>query len=987
VENKNYRILNLEGSWLENNKNDFIYSTIDKKTNKIYTATMPYSLETIRAFSLLPKEVIKIGKDNGTKLFVNFKFTKDYIDDSEKDDIRTKINKKKLRKLIYTSKVIIDDIEYCFFKRGASKARTANVIFVKKEYYNNLFNPCLLGLHFVENEKYDITSMQAYISLIMSGIIDTIKIQKDEILIINDIMSPSFLAKQSLTKMNENNEVKQYIDTYEVSNNITDGQVLLDESLFIGNVLSTATTALLRNDFFKGNACRTKLQQFWNGERVWDMYRGWMDSKKIKLVITPSACKYLKFANQFNNEEKCFLDWLDKIPTTFGIVKVDHIGNYEYSNRLSYQMLNSMDFNKEEVKILVQDELDYLKLLKDNTLKTNLEIKKMTKDNKKINREERNKMTYFLNLVMNNNDNDDILSTGDMISDLLNVNSNFRYTTKFKEWKSKQIQDYINTLRLGKIRIKNSLYAIMVSCPYEMLVATTKENNIINECILGGWEIYCPRFKDGENLMQIRNPQVNAGNIASVVNKYHEEYKLFGYWKDDKPQFNFVVFVNSWNVDNMNRLQGCDWDVDSCYLTNNKLLSQKAQENQIWETPTNGIKGNKGLRIYNNKSLADLDNYLGGSTMSIGKIINKSAIFNAYMYHAINNNYSQEYINACYNASSTLSSFSQIAIDMAKKNFEGLSLSKEMINLNKTSYINSDGKVNQILRYEKAETQITILEYITNYIQNQKKCIDKFKLVDKIDVTKLVNEYNKFLNVKSGNKDIKLHKKFNKKIRVLIDMMVVPYFFTYVAKDNSFRIPTKMNCAMDYLEEIIDDFDTKAIGTDKVNIKDLFCLQKQLMGRNFCVNKIDEVRKIIGDCESQLNRNNYDKCDSKEEYKRKRNLRKWIKQVAVNGQDIKKDNNKIHKNGLKDLKLNPKTIHRILLRAFNLDIGYKGYKIIKLNKDKQEIKNKNGEVILYKELNEMTFTVLTLIYNSYPKDFLNCFKDGKIDVEIIHFWE
>lgn len=984
MENKSYRILNLEGSWLENNANNFVYSTINKKIDRIYTATMPYSLETIRAFSLLPNEVIKIGKDIGTNLFVNFKFTKDYIDDNKEDNFTTKINKKKLRKLIYTSKVAIDGVEYCFFKRGASKARTANVIFCKKEYFNKLFNPCLLGLKFIEGEKYDVTSMQAYISLIMSGIIGVLEIQKDEILIIDDIMSKKFLAKQSLTKVDDNNDIKQYIDTYEVINNITDGQVLADESLFVGDILDIATTVLLRNDFFKGNACRAKLQEFWNGKPVWDMYRGWMDSKKIKLVITPSSCKYLKFANQFISEKECFLDWLDKIPSTFGIVKTDHMGNYGYSNRLSYQMLNSMNLTKEEVKILMQDELNYLKLLKDNTLKTNAEIKKMTKKDKKINREERNKMTYFLNLVMDNNeDKKNELSTGDMISDLLNINSNFRYTTKFKEWKSKQIQDYINTLRLGKIRIQNSLYAIMVSCPYEMLVATTIKKNIINKCILDGWEVYCPRFENQKQLMQIRNPQVNAGNIASVINKYHEEYKMFGYWKDNKPQFDFVVFVNSWNVDNMNRLQGCDWDVDSCYLTDNNLLSKKAQENQSWETPTNGIKGDKGLKVYNNESLADLDNYLGGSTMSIGKIINKSAIFNAYMYHAINNNYSQEYIKSCYNASSTLSSFSQIAIDMAKKNFEGLSLSKEMINLNKTSYIDNNNNLVRILQYKKGKTKISILDYIKDYIKKG----NNFELIDKIDIKELLQEYKEFLNNKSKDKAIKLDKKFNQKINVLANMMIVPYFFTYIAKDNSFRIPIKMDCAMDYLEEIMDDFDTKAIKVDKMRIKDLFCLQKQLTGRNFCTNKIDEVRKIIGDCESQLNRNIYDKFDSKDEYKRKKNLRKWIKQVAINGQDIKNGNSKIHRNGLKDLKLNPKTIHRILLRAFNLDIEYKGHKMIKINKDKQEIKNKNGELILYKELNEMTFTVLTLIYNSYPKDFLNCFKEKKENIKKVGFWE
>jgi hypothetical protein len=63
------------------------------------------------------------------------------------------------------------------------------------------------------------------------------------------------------------------------------------------------------------------------------MYKGWIDADKIRLVITPNSCKYLKFADQFKNESECYLDWLSKIPEEFGVVKTDHVGNYRYSNR------------------------------------------------------------------------------------------------------------------------------------------------------------------------------------------------------------------------------------------------------------------------------------------------------------------------------------------------------------------------------------------------------------------------------------------------------------------------------------------------------------------------------------------------------------------------------------------------------------------------------------------------------------------------------
>lgn len=638
---KSYRILNLEGSWfdynvLEKNKYKFTFDSTADKTitkngkkitikpnqDKLYSATMPYSLETDRAFTKYPKEVLNDKlevadekyikadkKELFTKLFVNFKFTKDLFNDDteeieeselkkeigddenieESDDIepvqkvKTKrINKKKVRKLIYTSTVEIDGIIYRFYKRGASKARTANVIFCKADYCDSLLKPSLLGLKFKEGQLYDLTSKEAYTSLIMSGIIGKINILSDQILIINDLKSPEFKVKQTKTIL-KNGQAIQYEgendEGFFVENVMTDGQGLMDESVYLKNeILNEATCSLLRNDFLKCNAVRTKLQDYYKklfGDdyetaEVWDMYKGWIPAKNVRLVITPSTCKYLKFYDQFKTDENsdfeaerdCYLDWLNRIPNDFGLVKIDHVGRYSMSYPLSYQMLNSMNLSFENVSELMQDELDYYKLLKDNTYVTSKQLKKLSAKNKSFNREERNEMSYFLQYIKDSNEDLD-LETCDMISALLNKNSDFRFTSKFKDWKNEQLQDYIENLRLGKIRIQNSLYAIMISCPYEMLVATTKENNKIDSCIMDGWECFNPHYDEGAELLAIRNPQINSGNIAHITNKYHDEYKWFGYQVKDEDgkmihKHDFVVFVNTWNADLMNRLQGAD---------------------------------------------------------------------------------------------------------------------------------------------------------------------------------------------------------------------------------------------------------------------------------------------------------------------------------------------------------------------------------------------------------------------------------------------
>jgi len=1012
TEDSYYRILNLEGAWLIKDTSEpgitFTYSTTGEKKvkirgeikkyapdiNKLYLATMPYSLEIIRAFEKYPEEIFDIGNEKATNLFVNFKFSKDFIDNTDDDSKSKKIKKKRLRKLIYTSKVTIDDVEYCYFKRGASKARTANVIFVKKDCYDALFSPCLLGLKINDTDEYDITGLSAYISLIMSGIIGTVEIKPEEILIINDIMSPEFTAAQSLTKYNNEGKIEQFVDKYKVSNNTTDGQVLLDESIFTDNeLLKTATCVLLRNDFFKGNAVRTKLQEFWKENeitQVWDMYRGWIPVDKIKLCITPSACKYLKFADKFESEKDCFLNWLEKIPSTYGVVKTDHVGRYGYSNRLSYQMLNSMNVPMHILQTkIMKDELNYYKLMKDNTLITSSDLKKLPKKDRINNRVMRNDMTYFINHISQSNDDDTDISSKDMFAELLKVDSDFRFTKQFKDWKKDQLRDYVDNLRLGKIRIQNSIYAIMVSCPYEMLVSTTKENNEVKTSIMNGWEMYCPNFFMNEELLAIRNPQINAGNIGFFKNQWHEEYKWFGYYNENgEPTYKFVTFINSWNVDTMNRLQGCDFDIDTAFLTNNSTLVQYSKDSQSWSTPVNGIEGERDYRRYNNRNLADLDNYLGGSTQLIGKIVNKSAIFNAYMYDGINKRMCHNYVDSCYKASSTLSSFSQIAIDMAKKSFGNLSLTKQMNALNKTTYIDNDMKSQQVLKYDydTEPEEITIQHFIKDYEKAVKNTtyIPKYKLVNQSDlewIKELINYIKKVKDekVKDDKELLSLIIELSKKVNVFAYKMIVPYFFKFVAQDNSYRIPTKMKCGMDYLEGILDDLDTKAMRTDTMDIKKLLVMQKDLSGKAFNRDKVDKARTIIDKCKSTLNQNRYDINDTDKEKNDKDNLRKWAKKTAAQE--------------LKGLKLNDKTVYRILLRAFDLDENYQGQVIPKLKDNGEEIyytdhETEGKKCLNVRELKEMDSLVMTLLHKAYHDLFIQCFikKDSDIK-QIKRFWK
>lgn len=883
-------ILNLEAAYIYKAQlEDKIigYDTNKKKLDKngvetkeqlftrdiLYSATIPYSLETIRAYEKYPSEWRIEDNKYYTDLFVNLNFTKHYKKDGKKV-----LDVKKIRKHLYTEGFKINGIEYCMFKRGGSKARTASAIFVKKEMYKELYDRCLLGLDFPLNDYCDLTSKNAYISLIMSGIIGTIDIKREEILIIDDVMGKEMRVKASVTERNSNNDivVNEYED-YLVQNNMTDGQGLLDESVFEDNeIIKGHSVALLRSDFTKCAAFNTKLQEYYkenNITKVYDMYRGWIDSKNIKLVITPSSCKFLKFSNKFTSDKECYLHWWSKIDSIFGVVKTDHIGNYRYANRLSYQMINSLELNYDEVKEITQEEINYIKMLKNNCLIGG--CNNLSKKQKELIAKQKNDMTYFMNYIGNNTLD---MTSGEMISDLISVNSDYRFTKVFKEYKKNQINNYIKNVRMGKVRISNTIYSILFSCPHTMLIQTTQKE-MVTSSISHGWEVYCPRFENKKELCMIRNPQINSGNIAHVVNKWHDEYKWFNL-------SDFIVVLNTYDVDVMNRLQGCDFDIDSALLIEHPTIVEKAKEcMDKYYTPINAIKGKTDLKRDNLEELAELDNYLGQSTRTIGQIVNKSAICNAYMWHYISNNGNEEVIQKLYDASSMLSSFSQIAIDMAKK-----------------SFMDNNGKRMSLL------------------MEMQK--INKWEVNDKP-----ILEFDIEI-LKDGDKEKTIKK------------MIVPKFFGEIA-NNQFRTLKHLDCGMDYLQDVMDNELGKTLPTKLINIKDLLVKSSGLEGDQVRTKQIEQILSIISKCNKTINWCKTTMCEKKYSDKARYTIIRNAKKKAIRE--------------IKDLKINNKTILVILKRTYGL------------------LQEKAD-----KKFSDMTSLTLTLLYNSNPKDLLNCFKNNNV---------
>ncbi len=683
-ENDNIYIMNIEAAYIykdiQEGKN-ITYKNKDR--NKLFSATMSHSLETLRIEKMFPSVFYKYNDKKYTRKIINITFDKNYTvwdegiewnDRNGKKHIGKRVTvatKKKIRNYLYKNGFTMDNIKYVFYKRSSGKAKNGYALFIQENMREKLLRKSRLSIKFEDNELLDLTSLLAYESLILSHIDFTIELNpKTEILLIDDIYGKEFKINASITKEKDgvlNTENEDII----LKNCLTDGQGLLDESIFKDYKKENNGFMLLRTDMFKCCAFHTKLQKWFkenNIIKIKDMFNNTYDADKIKLVITPNSLKFLKLAYKIGNgtKKECYKYWINHIDSMFGVVKCDKDTNYGTYNRTTYQLLNSIpNLTYDELMELAEEEREYVYLLKnDDVVFHNYLLRD-------------SKLNYLFNESIEH-DNVSSYDTIDLMNGLLLVNPDIMKTKKFKEVRSELILNYINNLKLGKIRLKDSKYVTLFGNPFEMLLATIGKYN--NSSIMEGREIYCPYYKDSQEFCASRNPHVTSGNVMYTKNKYHKEYNDWFNITDN------ICAINFFDNDAPDRLQGCDLDSDTILLLPNNILIDKAKycENNF-TTPINMVKGKAKPRKYNMSEHSKLDIIL--SNNYIGKIINLSQITNSYMNDAISKNKPIEMIDELYQLSSRLSSLSQIEIDKSKKIFDNVNMNKELNKIKNNQYI------------------------------------------------------------------------------------------------------------------------------------------------------------------------------------------------------------------------------------------------------------------------------------------------------------
>ena len=560
-----------------------------------------------------------------------------------KKDLFSKKSADEIREIFYTKGVEIrhdiqrkngkitkqEFVHYNMLYRSTGKAKDGSCMFICDRLYKKALNFIRMGIKMPKNNA-PIVEMGAYSSLIASSIIDTIHIDPKNILILKDIDSYFTTNVVSVETDKDKHCIAISKENYQLKNTMFDGQGLIDESIFPkwGNGY-----LLLRHHMCKMACFKTKIQKFfkdyyqdnYDNAVITDMFGIEHYAKDIKIITTDNAMKWLKFGIDYEY-------WCKKVyenKCTFGVVKTAHKSKLGEVQKMSYQMINSLDMDI--MPNVVKKSKEYIESLK--------------RDN-----------DVFLKYL---NDNKNFSNDFEVLIALCNQNKDFLRSEYFRKRKTIIIENYISNLKFGKV-LQNADNLVFVGSPYAMLLYTVGEDvendttfKQEEDCI----QCFTQRFDDNEYLACFRSPHNSKNNISYLHNVYSEEY--FKYFDLGEQ----IIALNVLHTPIQDRMNGCDFDSDSGYVTNQIDIVQCAKRAYLnYPTIVNNIPKDKNK--YNNtlENYALIDNSLSHAQSAIGLSSNLAQLAQTYMYNFDDQKY-KDYV--C-----ILSVLAQAAIDNAKRTFD-----------------------------------------------------------------------------------------------------------------------------------------------------------------------------------------------------------------------------------------------------------------------------------------------------------------------------
>ena len=417
-----------------------------------------------------------------------------------------------------------------------------------------------------------------------------------------------------------------------VKNTLFDGQALIDDGLF---PQWAEGYILLRHHFCKMAAFRTRIQDFFRDHfgdtyataTVTDMFGIQHNVRDIEVITTDNAMKWLKF-------DVSYPDWCQNVHANgcqFGIIKTAHESKLGNVQRMSYQMVNSLDLSSMEA--VTKESVNYVNQLK----------------------QEDDVFLHYLEQNQNFSNDYQVLLA------LCRQNPDFIRSTYFRDRRRSVIQGYVCHMRSGHL-IQNADNLVLVGSPYAMLLygATGDASSVDLDTTFqpepDAIQCYTSRFADGDYLAGFRSPFNGRGNLSYLHNVHDPRFDAYF------PFGRQVLAVNLIGTDFQDRNNGSDQDSDSLYTTNQPEIVAHARHcYRTYPTIVNNLTREQTHYTNSPAAYAAMDHMLAGAQAAIGDSSNLAQLAQTYSY-----NYPDPYYE---DAICILSVLAQAAIDNAKRRF------------------------------------------------------------------------------------------------------------------------------------------------------------------------------------------------------------------------------------------------------------------------------------------------------------------------------
>lgn len=416
-----------------------------------------------------------------------------------------------------------ETIHYKMLFRSVGKAKKGSCMFICDRLYKRAIDYLRMGIK-MPKEKAPIVEVSAYAPLVASSIVGKIQIPPEDILIIKDVSS-AFRTKVVSIETNDRKQcVARPVEEYEVTNEMFDGQALIDKSVFPewgdGYVL-------LRQHFCKMAAFCTDIRQFFKdhyGDQyetatVQDMFGNLHYVKDIKLITTNNAMKWLKFDLSYDY-------WCDRVEENhncFGVVKTAHKSKLGEVQRMSYQMVNALD--EKIMPNVMAKSIEYIGLLKNDD-------------------------DVFLDFLRKN---ENYVNDYEVLVALVEQDRNFLRCDYFRQRRSEIVRAYVLNFKSGHVN-QNGDNLVLVGSPYAMLLAAVGEDVEKDDTLVpqdGVIQCYTERFDDGVELAEFRSPFNSKNNMGCLYNN-----KSSPKWQRYFPFGEQIIAVNMVHTDFQSRNNG-----------------------------------------------------------------------------------------------------------------------------------------------------------------------------------------------------------------------------------------------------------------------------------------------------------------------------------------------------------------------------------------------------------------------------------------------